>query len=283
LRDIGVVRGPLVVAFRGADTTKYLAAHGARAFRAVFRHGSLFLPVSEEFARRLRALGCPADRLLVHRTGIDVSALQWRTRELAPGDPLRVIAVARLVEKKGLGDLVEAVRLLRDRGIPVALDIVGRGPLEAALQLAITQAGLDGAARLRGWQPQQAALAMIDRAHVLAQPSIVAANADEEGIPNVLKEAMALGLPVVATRHAGIPELVEDGVSGWLVPERNAEALAGALERLYRHPETWRRMGAAGRAVVERDYDIRRLNDRLEQLLADVAAGRPPQPARTSA
>jgi colanic acid/amylovoran biosynthesis glycosyltransferase len=160
---------------------------------------------------------------------------------------------------------------------------VGRGPLEAALQLAITQAGLDGAARLRGWQPQQAALAMIDRAHVLAQPSIVAANADEEGIPNVLKEAMALGLPVVATRHAGIPELVEDGVSGWLVPERNAEALAGALERLYRHPETWRRMGAAGRAVVERDYDIRRLNDRLEQLLADVAAGRPPQPARTSA
>jgi colanic acid/amylovoran biosynthesis glycosyltransferase len=107
----------------------------------------------------------------------------------------------------------------------------------------------------------------LDRADVLVAASVTAADGDEEGIPNVLKEAMASGLPVVATRHAGIPELVEDGVSGWLVPERDEAALAAALERLASEPGRWPAMGRAGRARVEREYDIDRLNDRLAALL----------------
>lgn len=102
---------------------------------------------------------------------------------------------------------------------------------------------------------------------MLVAASVTAADGDEEGIPNVLKEAMAMGLPVVATRHAGIPELVEDGVSGWLVPERDEAALADALARLAAEPERWPAMGRAGRDKVEREYDIHRLNHRLAALL----------------
>jgi colanic acid/amylovoran biosynthesis glycosyltransferase len=107
----------------------------------------------------------------------------------------------------------------------------------------------------------------LDGADALVAASVTAADGDEEGIPNVLKEAMASGVPVVATRHAGIPELVEDGVSGWLVPERDAAALAAALERLAREPGSWAAMGRAGRDRIEREYDIDRLNDRLVELL----------------
>jgi colanic acid/amylovoran biosynthesis glycosyltransferase len=97
--------------------------------------------------------------------------------------------------------------------------------------------------------------------------SVTAADGDEEGIPNVLKEAMASGLPVVGTRHAGIPELIDDGVSGFLVPERNEAALADALQRLALEPGRWASMGRAGRAKIEMEYDIDRLNDRLAGLL----------------
>jgi colanic acid/amylovoran biosynthesis glycosyltransferase len=107
---------------------------------------------------------------------------------------------------------------------------------------------------------------------------VTAADGDEEGIPNVLKEAMALGLPVVGTRHAGIPELVEEGVSGLLVPERDEGSLADALDSLAREPGRWAAMGRAGRARIEMEYDIHRLNDRLAGLLSDLT--RPEAPAR---
>ena len=120
---------------------------------------------------------------------------------------------------------------------------------------------------LQGRGVQAKVRAGLEDADVLVAPSVTAADGDEEGIPNVLKEAMASGLPVVATRHAGIPELVEDGVSGLLVPERDEAALADALERLARAPAGWAAMGRAGREKIEKEYDIDRLNDRLAGLL----------------
>jgi len=104
---------------------------------------------------------------------------------------------------------------------------------------------------------------VLAQSHILIAPSVTAADGDEEGIPNTLKEAMAMGLPVISTLHAGIPELVEDGVSGFLVPEHNVEALADRLMRLVDHPETWAAMGRAGRRQIEAEFDTDRLNDEL--------------------
>jgi colanic acid/amylovoran biosynthesis glycosyltransferase len=107
---------------------------------------------------------------------------------------------------------------------------------------------------------------------VLVTPSATASDGDQEGIPNVLKEAMASGMPVVATRHAGIPELVRDGVTGLLVPEHDPSALTVAVRALHDHPEMWPTLTHAARAVIEKEYDIEKQNDRLVEIYQQVVA-----------
>ena len=162
---------------------------------------------------------------------------------------------------------MRAVRLLLDRGVRAEYRVFGDGPLRERLTALAGELGLGDRVVFEGRQGQEAVREGLDRADVLVAASVTAADGDEEGIPNVLKEAMASGMPVVGTRHAGIPELVDDGISGWLVPERDEAQLAEALVRLAAEPERWPAMGRAGRAKVEREYDIHRLNDRFAALL----------------
>ena len=112
----------------------------------------------------------------------------------------------------------------------------------------------------------------LKEAHVLVVPSITAADGDQEGIPVVLMEAMAMGLPVVATRHSGIPELVRDGASGYLVPEKDIEALYRKLKSMLEHPDHWTGMGKQGRACVEQHYNVAILNRRLISIYNQVLA-----------
>jgi colanic acid/amylovoran biosynthesis glycosyltransferase len=267
LRRLGVLGGELVVAFRGADTTKYVARRGPRVYARTFQQARLLLPVCDFLGRRLVELGAPPDRVMVHRTGIDLRRWPCRERSPAVDGRLRLVSVGRLVEKKGIEDAVRAVRVLADRGVNVDYRVLGDGPRRERLAALVSELGLDGRVVLQGRHEQERVRDGLDDADVLVAPSVTAADGDEEGIPNVLKEAMASGMPVVATHHAGIPELVEDGVSGYLVPERDPIALAGALQRLANIPGQWAAMGRAGRAKVESDYDIHRLNDRLAGLL----------------
>ena len=270
LRRLGVLGGELVVAFRGADTTKYVARRGPRVYARTFRQARLLLPVCDFLARRLVELGAPAERVVVHRTGIDLR--RWPYREHAPvrDGGLRLVTVGRLVEKKGIEHVLRAVRTLLDRGVDVEYRILGDGPRREGLTALAAELGLTDRVTLHGRHGQETVRAGLEGSDVLVAASVTAADGDEEGIPNVLKEAMALGLPVVGTRHAGIPELIEDGVSGFLVPERDDAALAGALEQLAREPARWAAMGRAGRARIERDYDIGQLNDRLAGLLENL-------------
>jgi colanic acid/amylovoran biosynthesis glycosyltransferase len=124
-----------------------------------------------------------------------------------------------------------------------------------------------------GAQSHDKIIAILRGMHILLTPSVTAPNGDQEGIPNVLKEAMAMGMPVVSTRHSGIPELVEDGVSGYLAAEGDAEALAQELARMIAHPERWGAMGKAGRQRVESEFNSQRLNDRLVTLYQNLRNG----------
>ena len=267
LRRLGVLGGELVVAFRGADTTKYVARRGPGVYRRTFRHARLLLPVCDFLGRKLVALGASPERVVVHRTGIDLRRWPFRERSPAADGRLRMVTVGRLVEKKGIEHVLRAVRILLDRGVEVDYRVFGDGPRREQLAALTAALGLEGRVSMGGRHEQERVRAGLDDADVLVAASVTAADGDEEGIPNVLKEAMASGMPVVATRHAGIPELVEDDVSGFLVPERDPAALADALQRLARAPGRWPAMGRAGRAKVEREYDIHSLNDRLAGLL----------------
>ena len=267
LRRLGVLGGQLVVAFRGADTTKYVARRGPRVYARTFHHARLLLPVCDFLGRRLVELGAPPERVVVHRTGIDLRRWPYREQEPRADGRLRLVTVGRLVEKKGIEYVLRAVRTLLDQGHEVEYRILGDGPRRDRIAGLIAELRLEDRVELHGRRAEAEVREGLHHADVLVAASVTAADGDEEGIPNVLKEAMASGLPVVGTRHAGIPELVEDGVSGLLVPERDEAALADALGRLARAPEGWAAMGRAGRRTIEMDYDIDRLNDRLAGLL----------------
>ena len=172
---------------------------------------------------------------------------------------------------KGVGYGIEAVAALLNAGEKVVYHVVGDGPLRDELRGLVQRLGVGDHVHLHGSKSNDDVLAFLDAGHVLLAPSVTAANGETEGIPNAVKEAMATGMPVVATCHSGIPELVEDGVSGFLVPERNAVALSERLAYLAQHVDVWSAMGRAGRAQIEAKFDRQSLNDELVRLYTAVA------------
>lgn len=266
LRDIGAVDGRLATTFHGADLTACIHARPLR-YRRLMRRGDLFLPISDYLARRLEILGFPPDRIVVHRMGVDLDDLAAQPRLRTPSVALRLLTVGRLIEKKGVADGLRAVALARRRGVPLTYTVIGDGPLRATLQTLARELGIDDAVWFAGWQVQEKVTEALYAHDVLLAPSVTAADGDQEGIPVTLMEAMATGMPVVTTRHSGIPELVEDGVSGLLAPEGDPAALADALRWLAGPPERARAMGRAARRRVAAEYDAAALDDALARHL----------------
>lgn len=272
LRDLGVLSGKLVTVFHGYDLSVDLRRHGLGMYARLFRKGDLFLPISERWRTRLIELGCPESRTAVHHMGIDPKRFRMQPRAAAATGTTRLVSVARLVEKKGIEHAIRAVAALSQQGVQVNYTIVGDGPLRPHLEQLAASLGVSNSIRFAGHQAQPDVIRMVNDAHLFVAPSVVSADGDEEGIPVVLMEAMAMGVPVVATHHSGIPELVEDGVSGRLVPERDDRALATAISEMAARPDRWAVFGAAGRARVLAAFDIAALNDALVDRFARLLA-----------
>ena len=225
--------------------------------------------VSDYNRRHLTRLG--GDEVVRIYNGLDLR--RFVPNGATPDDPPLVLAVGRLVEKKGFDVLIEACSLLRDAGVRFRCVIVGKGELKRDLQQLIAALGLAQHVELAGPLPREQLLELFPRASVLAAPCVVGGDGNRDGLPTVLTEALALQVPVVATPVTGIPELVEDGRTGLIVPERDAAALAAAIRRLVEEPETAQRLTAAGRARVEQDFDLR-ANVRELRALIDGAGVR---------
>jgi colanic acid/amylovoran biosynthesis glycosyltransferase len=186
-----------------------------------------------------------------------------------------IVAVGRLVEKKGFADLIEACSLLRDRGVEVRCRIMGLGEQEPKLRAAVERLGLGNRVELPGPRPQGELIEVVGSAAVFAAPCVVGSDGNRDGLPTVLLEAMALGTPCVSTDVTGIPEVLRDGETGLMVPQRDPAALADAIERLLADPEL--RVGLAGRArrLVEAEFDVHRnaalLRETFEAARAVVA------------
>ena len=289
LRDAGMVRGRVVTVFHGFDVSALVRHAGSDTYTQLFRSGDLFLPISDHWRRRLIALGCPPARIAVHRMGIDCSMFDFAVRERHEGEPLRLVTVARLVEKKGVEYAIRAVARLVADGIDVEYCVVGDGPLHGALEKLVVELGLSDEVKIMGAMSHASVAALLKHSHVMVAPSVTAANGDMEGIPVAMMEAMASGLAVVSTLHSGIPELISDGVTGYLVPERDTDALAEKLRYVAEHESEWPHVARAARKFVEENHDISVLNDqlalRLEALLHDTPASyslpQPAEPART--
>ncbi|HEY3311937.1 MAG TPA: glycosyltransferase [Anaerolineales bacterium] len=169
-----------------------------------------------------------------------------------------ILSVGRLVEKKGFEDLILACAELHTRGLVFKCEIIGKGPREAALRELIARLDLSGTVRLVGPRPQDEIVSSYQNATIFALPCVVGEDGNRDGLPTVLLEAMATGLPVVSTQLTGIPEIVDDGETGLLVPEHDPAALANALASLLADPASRNRMGRQAQEKVNREFDLRK-------------------------
>ena len=263
LRDIGAVEGKLTTVFHGYDLTSYINQNSVNCYDDLFQRGDLFLPISQKWKEKLIQLGCPATKIKVHRMGVDTKKFVLHSTKDNKKDRFDILTVARLVEKKGVCYGIEAVAKLRKKIPAVHYYIAGDGPLKPELEALINHFGLNENVSLLGWIRQDELLNLMEKTDILIAPSVTGIENDKEGIPVVLIEAMAKGLPVLSTYHSGIPEVVIDGVNGLLVGERDSDDLAEKLLYLFLNPDKMKKMGIRGRQFIEENCDINKLNDKL--------------------
>jgi glycosyltransferase involved in cell wall biosynthesis len=264
---------PLVVTFHGGDATKEKHyRRGAvpkiyqRRLHALQAYASGFHCVSGYIRDALRARGFPEEKLFVLHTGVEPAPV---ITQLPSHAAPYVLFVGRLVEKKGVAHLIDAVGVLQQRGRPVPLIIIGDGPLAQPLRQ--RAAGLP--VTFLGWQPNAEVRRWMAGAMAVCVPSQRAGTGDSEGLGHVVLEAMAAGVPVVASRHGGISEIVADGETGLLVPPGDPGALADAVDKLVGNASLRQAMGTAGLATVQRRFDARTQSHALEdRLLAYIGA-----------
>ncbi len=264
LRDIGVLKGKIITVFHGYDITSYLKNRGENIYNNLFKKGDLFLPISNNWANKLIQLGCPSDRIIVHRMGVDVQKFSFSAPTFVKGNKLRIVSVARLVEKKGIEYGIIAVIKALEINPDIEYRIIGDGPLKEQISDLINQSGLSNKIILEGQKNQDDVIKTLKHhADLFIMPSITAKDGDQEGIPVVLMEALAMGLPVIATKHSGIPELVKDKVTGYLVPERDSDALSKSLIDFMNNMGLNKRMSVEGRKLIEIEYNNEKQNCKL--------------------
>ena len=267
-------RAPLVISLHGSDVFLAERFAPARALaRRAFASAGAVTACSDDLHRRSLALGASPGRIRTVPYGVDTGAFaprpgapEVRARLGVPQDAFLVLAVGRLVEKKGFAQLVEASA--RTGGVRVV--IAGEGDLRGALESQVRASGAP--VTLTGALPREQVAAALSAADVVVVPSVVDGAGNVDGLPNVLLEAMAAGRPLVASRVAGIPQVVEDGRNGLLVPPGDARALAEALRRLLREPETRARLGEEARRTAVRELSWEVAARRFEEAYAQAAA-----------
>lgn len=265
LRRVGIAPR-LITSFHGYDVTAYIQKAGKGIYRRLFEQGDSFAYNSDATKAILDSLGCPSNRCIKLPMGIDVASIPFRPRSPQSGEPIRLLSVGRLVEMKGREYAIRAVAQAAGQFPNLDYTIVGDGPLRDSLRKLIRELKMDDRIQLIGPVDDDRLDRLYRDSHILLHPSVVDREGNREGQGVVLLEAQAHGMLVVATRHNAFVETVLDGQTGFLVPERDSEALAEKVLYLLNHPEVWPSIASAARARVESLYDIRQLNNRLESL-----------------
>lgn len=281
-RDVGAARRARlkhVVTFYGFDVgyLPRLEPRWRNRYQILFDRVDLILCEGPRMAEAVAGLGCPSKKIRVHHLGVRVSGMTFRPRVWQPGEVLRVLIAASFREKKGIPYGLRALgRLQREN--PIEITIIGDATSDAPSQrerqkilAALEEEGLLSRTRLLGYQSHQVLLNEAYSHHVFLSPSLTAADGDSEGgAPITIIEMAATGMPVVATTHCDIPNVLSDGLSGLLARERDIEGLVQRLEWLVRHPDQWREIAAAARAHIERHFDVLTQSARLAAIYEQI-------------
>jgi colanic acid/amylovoran biosynthesis glycosyltransferase len=248
---------PVIVSFHGADAQVDLdkSAHLA-ATQRMLRLATLLLVRSQSLADRLVALGAEPGKIRLHRTGLPLEDIRFAQRQTPADGAWRCVQACRLIAKKGLATSLRAFAEF-SRAYPRAtFAIAGEGTLLPELRALATELGVSERVTFPGFLQQEELRALYAASHLFLHPSETGPNGDQEGVPNSMLEAMASGLPVVATRHGGIPEAVDDGVSGALVADRDHAGIARVMLELAASPERYTAISAAASAAARSRFDL---------------------------
>ncbi len=262
---------PVVVSFHGMDVQPREDKPGyLDNLRELLRTVPLVMVRSDSLKRRLLDLGCPEEKIRMNRTSIPTEDFP-RIERLPPADGgWHLVQACRLIEKKGL-DLTLRVFATFRKDHPVArLTIAGEGPLEDDLRRRAADLGIADRVTFAGFLKSTELRDLYHDAHLFLHPSRLTADQNQEGVPNSMLEAMATGLPVLATRHGGIPEAVEEGETGLLCDEDDEDALLANLRAITADPARWRALGDAAAASVRENFDRERGIEKLEAVYAEA-------------
>ena len=265
IKIIGIP-GKHLTTFHGSDVNQYPRLKGTDVYRELFQKADLFTANTVFTRSRVTELGANKDKIQILPVGLRMERFAYKRRDITSGETIKLLTVGRLVEKKGHEYALKALAQVSRKHPNIAYDIAGDGPLRSKLEALAVELKISSSTNFLGAMMQDEIIKLYQSAHIFILPSVTAADGDMEGQGLVLQEAQAVGLPVISTLHNGIPDGVLDGRSGFLVPERDADALAERLQYLIEHPEIWAEMGRAGREFVEKNYDIKKLNRRLVQI-----------------
>ena len=284
--DIGVARQAKlkhIVTFYGMDVN-YLPMqdpHWRQRYRTLFKHVDHVLCEGAHMAQKVKELGCPAEKVRVQHLGVEVDKIEYRPRVWHPGIPLRVLIVASFREKKGIPYAIEALARIQ-RFVDIEITIIGDASNEVRSQAEkqkiltlIARHGLNDKVRLLGYQPYTILFEEAYQHHIFLSPSVTASDGDTEGgAPVSLIDMAASGMPIVSSTHCDIPEIIQNGISGLLAPERDVDALADHLLWLTKYPDRWLPMVEAGRRHMEAEYDAQVQGQRLAGIYRTCASER---------
>ena len=258
-----------IISFHGADLSQEFSAEN---YAPLWNHAELFLCRSQSLREQLLAKGCPADRVRLNYTGVPVPG-EFTARRLPDwrkSEPVRLLQACRFIQKKGLDATLHAIRLLKDNAVPVSLTLAGEGPEESSLRALTRELGIADQVTFTGFLAREQLEEAYRRHHLFVHPSRTTPEGDREGIPNSVLEAMAYGLPVVSTRHSGIPEAITDGQDGLLVEHPDPSALAAALQQLIDNPSLYERLSRNAHDTVLKRFSLAANAAALEALYREA-------------
>src|SRR5437763_15150798 len=262
---------PCLVSFHGADVAiKQDVENYLKKLRVLFDSVAVVLARSQSLADRLIKFGCAPEKIRINRTGIPIHQFSPVPRESPTDGHWQILQACRLIEKKGVGSAIRAFAIFAREFPKAEFTIAGKGPLQPELQGLAQKLGVARKVHFCGFLSQSDLRDLYGRADLFTHPSETPPDENQEGVPNHILEAMASGLPIIATRHGGIPEAVTHQVNGFLAPERDYQSLAAGMIELATAPEKWRRFTQAARDSVAASYDQDLTSRALENVYAEA-------------
>lgn len=264
LKELMFPKAKVLVSFRGYDMSEKVFEEYKREYPLIFQKADLFLPVCNLFKKILIEKGCEEDKIVVHHSGTDVSLFKCKENKKSNKEQINILTVGRLTPKKGIEYSIKAIAKTREKSsADIRYTIVGDGPERDSLEKLVSELGIEDKVKLLGSKTHREIVGFMQDADIFLSSNLNDTKDGYDGIPGVIREAKACCLPVLSTKAGGIPEIVLDGETGFLVNEKDVDALVVKLNYLIKNPEKRIKMGKKGRENIEKFYDIEKLNDSL--------------------